>query len=157
MFHPLVARSRTLALILALFLAPVAAAQDTDLDARVASFHSALSDAWESGDTPALANLFAEDAIYWTPLGDTLSGRDAIAAWLAKLGKTADLAIETLHSERIGDDVFDVGNFVQQIEVDGKPITFRGGYATLVANGPHGPQMRRLISFPERKPIAPPQ
>jgi ketosteroid isomerase-like protein len=157
MFHPIVARSRALALILALFLAPVAAAEDADLDARVSAFHATLSDTWESGDAAALAHLFTEDAIYWTPLGDTLSGRDAIAAWLAQFGPTAGLAIESLHSERIGDDVFDVGNFVQQIEVDGNPVTFRGGYAILVANGPDGPQMRRLIAFPERKPIAPPQ
>jgi uncharacterized protein (TIGR02246 family) len=157
MFHPIVARSRALALILALFLSPVAAAQDADLEARVSAFHATLSDTWESGDAAALANLFTEDAIYWTPLGDTLVGRDAIAAWLAKLGTTADLAIESLHTERVGDDVLNVGNFVQQIEVDGNPVTFRGGYATLVANGPNGPQMRRLISFPERKPIAPPQ
>ena len=143
---------RALLLIFAAQLASMALAQEADLKSAVESFDASLSQAWEGAGIDAFSNLYTEDAIYWTPLGDTLTGRDAIKAWLAQLGPTQKLVIEPLHYERVGDHIFVVGNFVQDIEYQGKQLHYRGGYVMLLVEGPEGQRMRRLISFPERKP-----
>ncbi|HEX9903458.1 MAG TPA: nuclear transport factor 2 family protein [Propylenella sp.] len=145
---------RVLACVAAALFAVEAVAQTVGLESRVASFYGGISDAWESGDADRLAALFTEDAKYWTPLGDTLDGRAAIREWLATLGPTEKLSIEPLHVETVGDKIFGVGNFTQDITVEGRDLHYEGGYAALVVEAGNELRFHRLISFPARKPLA---
>src|SRR5688572_9829027 len=109
------------AILLGLFVfaPPTGLAQDDDLKDKLSAFNDKFVGAWTGGDADALAAQFTEDALYWPPEGETLSGRDEIRAWLAELGKTKSLEIEPLWSERISDHVLLFGNFVQDLAVRG--------------------------------------
>ena len=142
-----------LAGVAAALFAVGAVAQTVGLESRVASFYGGISDAWESDDADRLAALFTEDAKYWTPLGDTLDGRAAIREWLATLGPTDKISIEPLHMEAVGDKIFGVGNFAQDITVEGRNLHYEGGFAALLVETGDELLFHRLISFPARKPL----
>lgn len=59
------------------------------------------ADAVAKGDAAALSTLYAEDAVVWTPGGNTLEGREAIRAANATTfaASTAQIEFSAIHSD----------------------------------------------------------
>lgn len=74
------------ATMLALILSPVAAAaQDTDAK-KLAVVHE-MMDAWKNSDWRKVGDLFAEDGVLWSMMGEPVHGREAIYKRIAALGE----------------------------------------------------------------------
>ncbi len=74
------------ATMLALILSPVAAAaQDTDAK-KLAVVHE-MMDAWKNSDWRKVGDLFAEDGVLWSMMGEPVHGREAIHKRIAALGE----------------------------------------------------------------------
>src|SRR5687768_12286938 len=87
--------------------------------------------AWTGGDLDTFVSYWTPDAIFWPPDGAELCGREAIREWAIQLGETADLVVEFLHAKRLGGMVFIVGNFTQDVTLQGQRVHFRGGFTSL--------------------------
>jgi limonene-1,2-epoxide hydrolase len=74
------------AILCALTVSPVpAAAQDTDAK-KLAVVHE-MMDAWKNSDWRKVGDLFAEDGVLWSMMGEPVRGRDAIYKRIAALGE----------------------------------------------------------------------
>jgi steroid delta-isomerase-like uncharacterized protein len=72
-----------------------------------------VTDAVMRGDREALTALYAPDAVAETPDRGTISGRDAIAAYLAEFGAAfPDATWEPLHTHEAGGTAIDEGYFI---------------------------------------------
>lgn len=105
---------------------------------------------WTSGNVDTFAAHWTEDAIFWPPSGEELNGREAIHTWAVEFGPVADLDVEMLHVETLGETIFVVGNFTQDVTLQGAPVQFRGGFTGILQDHGEGLQVNRLVSFPER-------
>ena len=117
---------------------------------EVANLFDSFAAAWTSGAIDTFAAHWTEDAIYWPPSGEQLDGREAIHTWAVELGAVADLDIEVLHFEPLGEAIFVVGNFTQDVTLQGAAVQFRGGFTAILRDVGEGVQVDRLVSFPER-------
>ena len=70
----------------------------TEAEAAIGAATEAWISAWEQGDAAAVANLYAQDAMYFANTGEVLEGRDGIRegvrAWVAKRPAGAELRLE---------------------------------------------------------------
>ncbi len=125
-------------------------AQDSDLRIAISLAFESFALAWTSGDVEAFVARWTPDAIFWPPDGDELNGRAAIRAWAVQLGNTANLVVDILHVERLGDAIFVVGDFTQDVTLQGAPVHFHGGFTGIVRETGEGLKVHRLVSFQER-------
>ena len=65
------------AVMLALTLSPVAAAAQ-DTDAKKLAVVQEMMDAWKNSDWRKVGDLFAEDGVLWSMMGEPVLGREAI-------------------------------------------------------------------------------
>jgi ketosteroid isomerase-like protein len=121
-----------------------------DVERRFSELSRTYADAWNRADLTTFGAQWTEDAIFWPPTGEELRGRETIQAWTAKLGKTDNLVIEPLYAEPLGGATFVVGNFTQDLTLQGAPVHYRGGFTAIVVETEQGPKMHRLVSFQER-------
>ena len=98
-------------------------ANDNDLRIAISLSFESFARASTSGDIDAFLNQWTPDGIFWPPDGEELNGHQAIRAWTIQLGKTANLIVEPLHVERIGDFAFVVGDFTQDVTLQGSSCT----------------------------------
>lgn len=123
---------------------------DTGLSDLVSDLFDSFATAWTRGEVDTFAAHWTERATFWPPSGEELRGRDAISAWTVELGATSDLEIEVLHMETLGEAIFVVGNFTQDVTLQGAAVQFRGGFTGILHDVGEGLQVHRLVSFPER-------
>ena len=125
-------------------------ASDNDLRIAISLSFESFALAWTSGDIDAFLNQWTPDGIFWPPDGEELNGPKAIRAWAIQLGRTANLTVKPLHVERIGDFTFVVGDFTQDVTLQGQLVHFRGGFTSILRNAGDGWKVHRLVSFQER-------
>jgi uncharacterized protein (TIGR02246 family) len=100
---------------------PPEASESSDSVAKVGTIDDvflAFSEALERLDAAAVADLYAEDALYLPPDGDVVRGREAIRGifepFFAKVAENGDrIHVSFVHTERKIDDIlaYDVGYF----------------------------------------------
>lgn len=111
------------------------AAPHAGLDAIYATF----SKGYETLDPAAVANLYAEDAVYLPPGSDVLRGRKAILEnftgffdSVRQSGSTLRIRFEILDRQVSGDLVSDVGYFIlSRSTKDGRDSTDRGKFVVV--------------------------
>ena len=94
-------------------------AQLAALTPELARSLESFAQAWTGGDLDAFLSHWTPDAIFWPPDGAELRGREAIREWAIQLGETANLVVELLHAERLGGMFFIVGDFPQDVTLQG--------------------------------------
>jgi ketosteroid isomerase-like protein len=124
-------------------------AQPSALTPEPARSLESFAQAWTGGDIDAFVSHWTPDAIFWPPDGAELRGREAIREWAIRLGQTANLVVELLHTE-LGGMFFIVGNFTQDVTLQGQLVHFRGGFTSIHLEQGGGLKVHRMVSFQER-------
>lgn len=133
-----------------LFIGPVGA-QDEALQTQVEELQSKYEQAWTAGDTDALTSLFTDDAVFWPISGGSFEGREDIRDAVQEDEQPQAAEINSTHTERLGDFVFDVGTFsVAFPEAQGGAMD--GEYVVVAEETDDGLSIRRLAAFPPRRP-----
>ena len=131
----------------------LAAAQDAEVQAKVELAHNRYEEALTKGDADALTAMFAEDAIYMPLTGGTYRGSEEIRNHLEQSPTPESVEIRGTSVEPIGENmILDIGTFTMKLP-DQAGGTVEGEYIALAEEADGGLKLRRLISFPDRKPI----
>lgn len=98
---------------------------------------TALRDDWrvgfEADDATAVAALYADDAVYLTPDGRRLGGRDAIASYLAEsFPAMSELEINSTRTFTGEDIAVDVGEYTASVTAEGGEASEGSGFYTVV-------------------------
>jgi ketosteroid isomerase-like protein len=125
-------------------------ARPTALSPELAGSLESFAQAWTGGDLDAFVSHFTPDAIFWPPDGAELRGREAIREWALQLGETANLVVELLHVERLGGIFFIVGDFTQDVTLQGQLVHYRGGFTSIHLEQDGALKVHRMVSFQER-------
>jgi ketosteroid isomerase-like protein len=116
------ALTRLSALILSVFLALPAAAQDNPIVARMQAF----AEAYNRADAAAIAGFYTEKSALFPPQMENVTGREAIAATYAAAFKAGvgNLRFKVLEIRQHGDAAYEIGETL--FAVGGRDI--RGRY-----------------------------
>lgn len=117
---------------------PPGAIVDAEQSIRAAG--AAFSEAFESGDTTSLGELYTEDALLLAP-GDTVRGRAAIRRWFRPRdgARRFDHALEVADLHVEGDIAIDRGRWVQTLhDEQADPHTASGVYLVVWRRGIDG-------------------
>lgn len=146
-------RGRALAGLAAVLLAGgMAAAQERDLQGEVEAFQQRYEEAVASGDTSAVAALYAEDAIYSPITGGIVEGRSGVQGVYDQMGFTS-VDLQSDRAEAIGEDVVvDTGTFAATMAGEDGETQLEGEYVVVAERGEDGNYLIRTNSiFPTRQ------
>ena len=121
------------------FMAEPAAAQSAkaSIEAALVTFEEAFN----SGDTAAVAAHYTQDAVLLPPDATRVDGREAIQNfWKGAMDSgLKDLRLEAVEVEESGDLAYEVGKFALSVPgKDGAPADVMGKYIVVWKKGPDG-------------------
>ena len=139
------------------FSPDVAAAPSMDSPkAAIAAQNQAFARAIIAKDTTALTNLFTTDAVFISPSGGFVHGRDALAKlWPERLQKATflDGGITTESLDIRGDIAIEASTIAWTIQVGDSPPAKRTGRALTVWHHDADGRWRMLADYPAYDPV----
>ncbi|MDX1583483.1 MAG: SgcJ/EcaC family oxidoreductase [Thermoanaerobaculia bacterium] len=114
--------------------APVQPQSDEDAVAAIGEVRSAWIESAEADDAAAVAKLYAEDAVFVSPMSGPVRGSDALEQhWSETFATAADTTVEPEKTEVSGDLAYDYGTFSQTITPpDGDAQDIEGHYVVVM-------------------------
>jgi uncharacterized protein (TIGR02246 family) len=141
------------ALTLGLALSPAAAAQTSDPAPKIESFITDYMQTLNRHDATALANFFAEDAVFVPATGVPLNGRDAIEKFYANFFKqNPSETAKATEIHALGDNAWGIGEYDIKLTGTNGPAELKGHWAAIYVPVGDEWKVRMLSAGPNAQP-----